>query len=64
MNSRVLRLSEVKLRVGLSRSSIYQRVQIKEFPAPIPLGDRAVGWVESEIEEWVNSRIAKRGGKQ
>jgi prophage regulatory protein len=58
----ILRLPDVKLRVGLSRSSIYQAIQCKNFPAPIPLGPRARGWVESEVEEWLNDRIAKRGG--
>jgi prophage regulatory protein len=64
MKQTILRLPEVKLRVGLSRSTIYQAIQSKVFPAPIQLGPRAVGWIESEIDEWLNDRIAKRRGEQ
>jgi len=55
----ILRLPAVKMRTGLSRSSIYLRVAQGEFPAPISLGARAVGWVESEVDEWLAHRIAE-----
>jgi prophage regulatory protein len=64
MTDTVLRLPEVKVRVGLSRSTIYQAILRQEFPRPIPIGARAVGWLESEIAEWLTTRIAQRGGKQ
>lgn len=57
MQSRILRLAEVCQRVGLSRSSVYKFVGNADFPQPIPLGARAVGFIESEIEEWIQSRI-------
>ena len=47
----------VKDRTGLSRSSIYKRVSEGNFPKPIALGGRAVGWVEAEINDWLNQRI-------
>jgi prophage regulatory protein len=53
----ILRLPEVKTRTGLSRSTIYLRVSQGTFPEPIKLGDRAVGWVEAEIEEWLRQLI-------
>jgi prophage regulatory protein len=54
----VLRLPAVKARTGLSRSSIYLKVSRNEFPKPILLGGpRAVGWIESEITEWIEQRI-------
>ncbi len=53
----VLRLPAVKERTGLSRSSIYLRMAKNEFPRPISLGDRAVGWIEQDIDEWINERI-------
>jgi prophage regulatory protein len=53
----ILRLPQVKARVGLSRSSIYLRINNGEFPAPISLGARAVGWLESEIDAWPQARI-------
>jgi prophage regulatory protein len=60
MTEKILRLPQVKERVGLSRSSIYQAIQRKEFPSPIPLGARAVGRLESDIAEWLSSHIAQR----
>lgn len=60
---RFLRLPEVLVRTGLSRSTIYVRLAEGRFPRPVPLGSRAVGWIESEIEEWIRERIAEgRGG--
>jgi prophage regulatory protein len=53
----ILRLPGVKTRTGLSRSAIYQRVADGTFPEPIKLGDRAVGWVETEVEEWLRRLI-------
>jgi prophage regulatory protein len=57
--SKFLRLTEVRKRVPYSRSTIYLKVSRGEFPAPIELGARAVGWLESEIDEWIESRIGK-----
>jgi prophage regulatory protein len=58
-----LRRSAVEARTGLSRSSIYDRIAAGEFPKPVPLGGRSVGWVEAEIREWQKARIAERGRK-
>ena len=47
-------------RVGLSRSTIYEYMSLNQFPRPVPLGSRnAVGWVESEIDAWIDTCIAK-----
>lgn len=56
----ILRLPDVKTRTGLSRSTIYQHMSEGQFPKPISIGLRAVGWLESEIEEWVARRIETR----
>ena len=53
MTNFILRLPAVKLRTGLSRSSIYLRISQGKFPAPVSLGARAVGWIESEIDDWL-----------
>jgi prophage regulatory protein len=53
---RILRLPEVKARTGLSRSSIYAYIKEGKFPQHISLGERSVGWYESEIDAWVASR--------
>jgi prophage regulatory protein len=57
MANAVLRLPLVKARTGLSRSTIYLRIAEGSFPKPVSLGDRAVGWLESEIESWLSSRV-------
>lgn len=56
----VLRLPSVKERTGLARSTLYLRIAAGSFPKPIGLGGRAVGWLESEVEEWIAARIAER----
>ena len=48
--TKFLKLPEVLVRTGKSRSSIYQGVNKGTFPKPIKLGPRAVGWIEAEIE--------------
>ena len=55
----ILRLPEVKMRTGLPRSTIYLRISQGTFPLPVSLGMRSVGWVESEIEEWIAGRITQ-----
>jgi len=57
MTNSILRLPAVKARTGLSRSTIYLRISKNEFPAPISLGGRAVGWVDSEINNWLSEKI-------
>jgi prophage regulatory protein len=55
----ILRLTAVKMRTGLSRSSIYSWIAKGQFPAQVSLGARAVGWVESEVDEWLSRRIVE-----
>ena len=55
--TRFLRLPEVQDRTGLSRSTIYVRLNQGRFPRPVSLGSRAVGWIEEEVEEWIRERI-------
>jgi prophage regulatory protein len=56
----ILRRKQVEKRTGLSRSTIYLRIQEGTFPRPINLGARAVGWLENEIEAWLVARIEIR----
>lgn len=56
----ILRLPAVKQKTGQSRSTIYDKVQRGEFPAPVKLGERAVGWIEAEVDAWVKDRIEAR----
>ncbi len=56
--TKFLKLPEVRIRTGKSRSSIYQGVNDGTFPKPIRIGRRAVAWIEAEIEAHNQSRIA------
>jgi prophage regulatory protein len=58
MVARILRRPEVETRTGLSRSTIYAMMADGTFPKPIRLGKRAVGWRESDIAEWLESRTS------
>ena len=59
MTTNVLRLPAVKARCGLSRSTIYQRVSDGNFPKPVNLGARAVGWLEAEIDAWLAAQVQR-----
>ena len=52
MIKQMYRLPEVMKMTGLSRSSIYLRISTNEFPKPVKLGRRAVGWPEDTIIAW------------
>jgi prophage regulatory protein len=54
----MLRLKAVQARTGLSRSTIYTKISTGEFPKPIKLSERAIGFVEAEIEEFNVKQIA------
>lgn len=60
MTNTILRLPAVKKKTGQSRSTIYEKVQRGEFPAPVKIGERAVGWVEAEVDSWVETLIEAR----
>ena len=59
MATTILRLPAVKTRTGLSRSTIYLHVSDGSFPRPVSLGARAVGWIESDVEEWISRKISE-----
>ena len=61
--ARVLPLPGVEARTGLSRSTIYVRVDNGSFPKPIRLGARAIGWIESEVDQWIHEQIAASRGR-
>lgn len=58
MPLRILRIRDVCHRTGMSRSSIYAYEQTGVFPKRIQISARAVGWVEDEVEAWLETRIA------
>lgn len=58
----ILRRPQVEIEVGLKRSTIYQRMQEGTFPRPIRLGERAVGWRASDIEQFLEDPTGYRAG--
>jgi len=52
----ILRLKDLQRRIPLSRSAIYAKISAGEFPAPIALGPRAIGWLSTDIHKWIESR--------
>ena len=58
INTKILRLTEVKAKTGLGRSSLYNLVSLGKFPQQVRLGPRTVGWIESEVESWLQQQIA------
>jgi prophage regulatory protein len=59
-SSTIIRLPQVLQRTGLSRSTIYTLIKDGQFKAPISLGRRAVGWLSSDVDEFIESRAASR----
>ncbi len=58
---RIMRRPEVEKTVGLSRSAIYAAMDRGDFPRPIRLGIRAVGWRSNDLEQWLESRSVSLG---
>ncbi len=53
----LLRLPEVARRTGLKRSTIYRDILAGAFPRQVKIGPGAVGWVEEEVQEWIDARV-------
>jgi prophage regulatory protein len=60
---RIYRRTQLPSVTGYSIPYLYELIEQGRFPRPIPLGARAVGWLESDISRWQQERIAARGGK-
>jgi len=56
---KVMRLPKVIETTGLTKTTIYKRIADKTFPAQISLGHKAVGWLEADIQDWIQERIAQ-----
>ncbi|WAH53776.1 AlpA family transcriptional regulator [Pseudescherichia vulneris] len=59
MSNSLIRLPEVQRRTGYSKAWIYRLMSQKRFPSAIKIGSRAIAFVESEVDEWINQRIAE-----
>lgn len=70
----IIRRTQLEKKLGLSRSTIYAKLKPNPkrptdydptFPRPIPIGAKAVGWIEEQVDAWVEAQAAKaRGGER
>lgn len=60
MSDKILKVKETADRVGLSQRMIYLEISAGRFPRPVQLSPRRVGWLESEVDKWIESRVANR----
>lgn len=58
----ILRRKQVESRAGIPRSTLYAKMQSGDFPRPIKLGARSVGWLASDVDAWIAERIAESRG--
>lgn len=59
MNSiKIIRRPDVEAMTGLSRSSIYEKMDKGTFPTAIKLSERSVGWLAHEVQEWLENRVS------
>ncbi|HAV8103134.1 TPA: AlpA family transcriptional regulator [Escherichia coli] len=63
MSQSFIRLSEVQRRTGYSKAWIYRLIKEQRFPQSVKIGSRSIAFIESEIEEWINQRIAELRGE-
>ena len=54
---RFIRLKEVLAICGMSRTSVYEAIKEKKFPAPVRLYGRSTAWIKSEVQQWAQSRV-------
>lgn len=64
MADAILRRPEVRAITGLSNTTMYALISEGKFPKPVPLGARAVGFLKSEVDDWISSRVQARDSAQ
>jgi prophage regulatory protein len=64
MSKRVLRLRGVEDKTGLRHSAIYKKVAEGTFPKPFPLSAKARGWLEEDVDAWIDAQVALRAAKR
>ena len=57
---RVLRRRATEAKCGLSKTALYSKIQQGKFPKPVKLSPKSVGWLESELDQWIEARICER----
>lgn len=62
MSNQLIRMNQTLDRTGFSKAWIYKLINQNRFPKPVKIGARSIAFVESEIDAWINERIAERDG--
>ncbi|AWC81893.1 helix-turn-helix transcriptional regulator [Serratia marcescens] len=63
MSQSLIRFAEVQKRTGYSKAWLYRLMSQQRFTAAIKIGARSIAFIESEIDEWINQRIAESRGE-
>jgi prophage regulatory protein len=50
--------------ITYSRAHLYRLIRAKKFPVPVRLGDNRIAFVESEVDAWLEAKVAERDSKQ
>lgn len=58
--SRLIRMKKVLEMTGLGKTSVYDLLNAGNFPKSVPISERSVAWVEAEVQQWIDDRIAAR----
>ena len=58
--SRILKVKQVAAEINVSVAQVYKLVSLGRFPRPIKLGERGSGWLTTEIDAWLQSRVDAR----
>lgn len=57
MGDRVLRTKQVCEIINISPVTLWRYRRDGQFPKPIQLGDRIIGWKESVVMEWLDQKV-------
>ncbi len=60
MVQRIIRKPELLSIVSLSDATVWRREKMGDFPRRIKLGGNSVGWLESEVEDWLSKKVSER----
>ncbi|MCM2131970.1 helix-turn-helix transcriptional regulator [Larsenimonas rhizosphaerae] len=60
---RLLRRKEVEHKTGKARSTLYADIARGTFPAPVPIGNNSVAWLEEEVDRWIDDRLHQRNAQ-
>ena len=57
---RIIRKPELLNIIGLSDPTIWRMEKNGDFPKRLRLGGNSCGWLEAEVNEWIEERLADR----